>query len=188
MPSLPRALIAKRQVDEILKGLVCHGPQPDDVDLAKELSSRTSSERQHTVSTLLSLHEADHARIRGLESKAIATLQLIGIILAGNLAAIALVSSNGKWDSVYAACFSVLSGLYLTSALAGALMVTRPGTRFTLNTEPVLPAEAAAMLLVQYTRQNRIESLNRSNLTRSAIDDAARAYFMVIVALILAVI
>lgn len=187
IPSLPRALMAKRTIDETVQKLVDGGPHPDDVKLEEHLGQLERAERHHIVGTLLTLHEADHARIRGLESKSFATLQLMGFILAGNLAALALVLSTGSVEDIYTVYFSALSGLYLTLALAAALIVTRPGIRYTLNAEHVVPVETSARLLLQYTRRNRVESLNRSNLTQSAIADAARSYAMVILALVFAI-
>lgn len=187
LPSLPSALKAKPKIDKLVQQLKDGELDQSEVSLEGGLYLLSSEGRHHSVSMLLALHEADQARIRGLEAKALAVLQLLGLVFAGNLAALALTLSNGNVDNAYALFLTIVSLLYLLSALVATLMVARPGVRYTLDASDILPITTSARLLTRYTRQNRAESLNRSNFTQSALDDATRALVLVMIALAFAI-
>ncbi len=149
-----------------------------------KLQACPPEERELAVATLLSVFESDQDRIRGVESKARGVLQTAGLVFAGDAVAINLaVTQHGAYSTIVFYLVGV-SSLYLAAAIWAALCVDKPGQRHVLDLEDVTPPARAGSALAVATSRNRIASISRTNLTESAIFDAARALVWAAAALV----
>ena len=178
-PTVCRALLENRRYSRV------PGPDADieQADYREKLQDCTPEEVTYAASTLFSIYESDRNRVRGIEAKALGSLQIGSLVFAGDAAALNLALSEGAAPTTWVVGFVVASGVYLLASLGAALYVTKPGAIHVLGTDEVLPPETAASTLAIATRLNQHTSIKLTNLTESAIFDVARAFLAAAVAL-----
>ena len=178
-PTVSRALLANRRYSRL--------PAPDaDSEQAgyrKKLRDCTTEEVTHAASTLFSIYESDRNRVRGIEAKALGSLQIGSLVFAGDAAALNLALREGASHPTWVIGFVVASGAYLIASLGAALYVTKPRATHVLSIDEVLPPEVAASTLAVATKLNQHASVKMSNLTESAIFDVGRAFLAAAIAL-----
>lgn len=182
-PSLFRALWVNRRIPKIPE----HIAEREEADWRRRLRASTREDQELAVNILLTGHESDQNRIRGIESKALGVLQSAGIVFAGDVAALTLATRENASHAQLAIWLVVASWAYLVAALGASLFVAKPGQRFVFSNADLLPPDLAGARLAIASRLNQAASIARSNLTESAIFDAARAFATAAVALVLAI-
>lgn len=182
-PSLFRALWVNRRIRKIPE----HIAEREEANWRRRLRASTREDQELAVSILLTGYESDQNRIRGIESKALGVLQSAGIVFAGDVAALTLATRENASHAQLAIWLVVASWVYLVAALGASLFVAKPGQRFVFSNADLLPADLAGARLAIASRLNQAASIARSNLTESAIFDAARAFATAAAALVLAV-
>ena len=159
-------------------------PDNDSMNWYEKLQACPDDERELVLATLLSTYESDQSRIRGVESKARGVLQTAGLVFAGDAVAINLAVTDRGPHSTTVFWLVAVSSMYLAAAIWAALYVDKPGERHVLDLKDILPPERAGAALAVATKLNRTASISRTNLTESAIFDAARALVMAAAALV----
>ena len=182
MPTLFRALWANKKIAKVPR----LDTDQEVSDWQAKLRNCTYEEREYAVNTLFSLFESDQNRIRGVESKARGVMQTAGLVLAGDAVALNLALREETSRSALVIWLVAVSGVYLLTALVASLYVEKPGRRYVLDTDNVLPPEIAGSELAIATKLNRSGSIARTNLTESAIFDVARALVIAALALVTA--
>ena len=79
-PTLITALCVNSRISEIPP----FKADQHEADYRRKLDNCTPEDLSFAVNTLFSLHESDHNRIRGIESKAFGTLRVASLVFAGN--------------------------------------------------------------------------------------------------------
>lgn len=157
----------------------------------ENLGNVTKEQRPLAINVLLSIYESDQNRIRGLESKALGVLTIVGLTAAVDLAGVALVLTEG--DAVSGRLqliFWLLLGSsvsYLLFSLLSIYETIIPGERHVVGVESALPPENAGVAAAVATRLNRSAGIVRSNLVDAALRDTARGLLVALGALVIAV-
>ena len=156
----------------------------------ESLGNLTDKQRPLAIDVLLSIYESDQNRIRGLESKALGVLTIVGLTTAVDLAGVALLLT--EVDAVSGGpqlVFWLLLGSsvsYLLFSLLSIYETIIPGERHVLDVESALPPENAGAAAAVATRLNRSAGIVRSNLVDAGLRDTARGLLAALGALIAA--
>lgn len=182
-PTLIHALAINRQITESDETVV-----RDENILRTRLDGCSPDEREHAIRVMLSLYQSDENRVRGIESKAFASIRFIGIISAADLVLLTFALRGDVFRPVIVVGMLAISLVYISTGLVASVYVARPYNRYVLSPQDILPPKHTAKRLARLRRRNTPLASRRSNLTDSSLFDALRAFIVTLVAIVVALI